>query len=497
MKRKMLNSHNTGFNNSHSVCMSKGKEWRFLGMNAWTLGFMLWSVVMNFMMVAAYWDRLSPLQKSYKWFFVKTFHVSGFDPLTYNVVTDWGMGFYNIHRHPLLAEMMYPAYLLNKVLTDLTGVNCVQIVVAIILIASSTMAFSFLFRILRDIVGVKSLDAGILSIMNFSFAYVMLASIVPDHFIISMTALLFVLLVSGRKMRKGVTLNIWQTILLFVLTAGISLNNGLKVYIASLFTNGKKIFHPLYLASAVILPAGLLWLFTQFQYEQFVYPDWIAHKKMKERIEKKEDNKAFLKMAENMDVKDTAILNAKKKELLEKRKTERMRKAKSTVAAQHTGRPIKKGEFWNWTDITTSRSDAIVHNLFGESILLHKNYLLEDVLKSRPVIVKYHSWLLYIPSAIIAILLLAGIIAGRKDRFMWTVVSFFALDMMLHLGIGFGINEIYIMSAHWAFVFPITISYLLKNFQGRQLVILRTTLILLTCFLLVYNTELLLSSVYE
>ena len=35
---------------------------------------------------------------------------------------------------------------------------------------------------------------------------------------------------------------------------------------------------------------------------------------------------------------------------------------------KHTGKPMGKGEFIKWTDISTSRSETAVENLFGESI---------------------------------------------------------------------------------------------------------------------------------
>ena len=58
--------------------------------------------------------------------------MSGYDPITYSVVTDWNIG-YNILRHPLLPYMMLPFYLLNQLLWWITGANCVQLIVGSIL----------------------------------------------------------------------------------------------------------------------------------------------------------------------------------------------------------------------------------------------------------------------------------------------------------------------------------------------------------------------------
>jgi hypothetical protein len=46
-------------------------------------------------------------------------------------------------------------------------------------------------------------------------------------------------------------------------------------------------------------------------------------------------------------------------------------------------------------------------------------------------------------------------------------MSSFLMDMTLHMGLGFGINEIYIMSPHYLFALPIAIGYLVKQFTVR------------------------------
>ena len=73
---------------------------------------------------------------------------------------------------------------------------------------------------------------------------------------------------------------------------------------------------------------------------------------------------------------------------------------------------------------------------------------------------------------------------------MWMCLSFFALDMILHIGLGFGINEVYIMTAHWAYVIPLCIGCLIKSMKGgiRHAITLLTALI--AFYLIVYNSTL-------
>jgi hypothetical protein len=126
-----------------------------------------------------------------------------------------------------------------------------------------------------------------------------------------------------------------------------------------------------------------------------------------------------------------------------------------------------KGEFMNWTDATSSRTQSIIENLMGESIQLHQDYVLEDELRHRPMFVKYRYAINYVVEAVIMLLFVAGIWAGRKSKYLWLVMSYFGLDMMLHIGLGFGLNEVYIMAGHWIYAIPIAIGFLLK--QKRQL----------------------------
>ena len=74
---------------------------------------------------------------------------------------------------------------------------------------------------------------------------------------------------------------------------------------------------------------------------------------------------------------------------------------------------------------------------------------------------------------------------------MQLCLSWFGLDMVLHLGLGFGLNEVYIMAAHWAFILPIAASYLLKRLQWPSLQrALRVLLLLICVFMLVHNGQL-------
>ena len=63
-------------------------------------------LALDALVVCKYYDVFTPLNAHYWHLFISKFHISGFDPITYSVVSDWTAG-YNVYRHPLLAFYMY------------------------------------------------------------------------------------------------------------------------------------------------------------------------------------------------------------------------------------------------------------------------------------------------------------------------------------------------------------------------------------------------------
>ena len=472
------------------------KEERWLA-----LGIFLALAILNGVVIARYAGTFTLVTDDYYKNFIRHFCVSGFDPLTYWVLSDWNAA-YNVYRHPLLAFYMYIPYLINMGLMKLTGYNCALFIAVIIQMFCGFYATLFLQRIFREVLELDKATSSILTLLFFSFGYVMVTCIVPDHFVISMLLLILALYVSGRRIKHNHPLKIWQTVVYFVLTAGTSLNNGLKIFFSALFVNRKHFFRPKYLLLAVILPAALLWGFCRWEYRTFVWPVEMARKEMKAKkaAEKKarQEHMAQLKQIKDSLTKDSIQRGLKiitPEEIAQKAKNDSIQKAKQLARNEarkkrgpKQGAPIMKGEFMNWTDATSSRTLSIVENLMGESIQLHQDYVLQDELRHRPMFVNYRYAFNYIVEALIIILFLAGIWAGRKSRYLWLVMSYFGLDMLLHIGLGFGLNEVYIMTGHWIYALPIAIGFLLKETRHqRYSLCLKSLLLTIGLFLLIYN----------
>lgn len=430
-------------------------------------------VALNILTIAKYHGVFTPLADDYWRLFVGKFHVSGFDPISYYVLSHWEAR-YNVYRHPLLAFVMWPPYLLNRACMSLLGVNCAPYIMAVILVFAAFYAFLFLYRILREVVGLAHGDASLLCWFLYGFAFVMLSAMVPDHFILSMFLLLLTLYVTGLHIRRRQPMSKLLTVGLFVATAGVSLNNGLKVFLAALFSNGRRFFRPAYLLLAVVLPALVLWMGCRYEYRYLVAPGEIARHAAKKAARQAQAEKKKVATAQ-MAVSDTLA------------KAQQPPKAKPKKRGTQKGAPLMQGEFMRWTDITTSRASSVVENLFGESIQLHPDYLLQDEFRYRPMIVTYRWVASYVVEALIVALFLVGIWCGRRSRFLWLALSWFALDMALHIGLGFGINEVYIMTAQWAFVIPIAIACLFHRSSSWLLWVLRAIVLTLMLYLATYN----------
>ena len=392
---------------------------------------------------------------SYWQLFAKTFHVSGFDAWSYIFMSN-GKLYFEIPRHPLFAVILYPFYLINKELIATGDTNYAMIFMAILLIASAYYSFIFIYRVFREIIEVGKKDSLLLSAMLYSFGMVMVSMLVPDHFCWSLFLLTMTLYLAGKAMKEKKQLSAWTIGILSFLTGGVTLSNIAKTYLAAWFVNGKKVFAWKNMV-AMILPAILLVGTAYLIYTEIREPQFYTDKKIEIKAHAKDTLQAH---------KDS-IHHA--------------------WVLAHTGEPMKKEGFWKWTDMSTSRSDALIHNMMGESIQLHDSYLLDDMCVNRPTVVKYNYVFNYIIEGIVALLFILGIIVAVRHRFFLMALSWLALDICIHFVMGFGLNEMYIMACHWIFIIPISIAYLLKSLTPSRQTIVRGITLLLTLYLWVWN----------
>lgn len=129
----------------------------------------------------------------------------------------------------------------------------------------------------------------------------------------------------------------------------------------------------------------------------------------------------------------------------------------------------------------------------GESLILHSQHLLEDVQNNRPVFVAYDQGVFYVVEGLVVLLFIIGVWCGRRSRLMWLLLSWFAFDMLMHVGFGFGLNEVYIMTAHWAFIIPIAIGFAVRQLSGTKREIVVSVVSALSVWMIFYNVVLIVS----
>ena len=430
------------------------------------IGFIILALL-NIMMLGYNYDLFTRGGNIGFWsIFYGHFTISGYDSFVYLSLSRWKI-YYTLSRHPLIAPLLYPLALLNGWLMDLTGVNCAIYIVAALYCLLGTYSFLFTYRIMRKVIGICVLDSMLCTLFFFSLGHVMTATFVPDHFAISLFLITLTAYIAGTYMKRQSLMPAWLTALLATITCGVTLTNVAKTWLAALWTNGRHFWRLKSLLLTTILPLMIIAGGYFLQYEYLAKPDNLVQQ---HNIEKK----------------------LKKDAKFAKQYYEHKKWMENRRSFNNTDNTILQ-----WIDTKTNRIATITENLFGESFQLHQDHLLDDTNKSRPVIVTYRHWYNYLIETIIGALFIGGIIIGRKNKFCLMILSWFAVDMTMHIILGFALTEVYIMTSHWALALPVAIASLLSAYKGKQRIALRLVLFAVTIWLLAWNIPLVIEKVWN
>lgn len=398
--------------------------------------------------------------------FHRNFTLSGFDQVTYVAITQWRPLFAHL-RHPILIYMIWPLTELNTWLKDLYGINCAVYILATLWTLLSTLSWLLLYKIFRKIIGLGILQSLLLDLFYFSMAFVMLATFAPDHMLLTMTVLLSVIYLIGKAWKSGRQLSSWKVLILYFIGTGISTTNGVKIWLMDMVGNWRSKAWGKMLCRSLLyfIPTLMLAYMYSYQERTLRLEEYRYQKRVTAQAIKR-DSVKFMEQRRD----------AKRREAIRRKK-------------QIANYPI-----FEWTDTSIPIVPTLTENIFGEGIQLHEDYLLHDANREgqRPVIVKYRSWYNYLVEALIVFMFVAGIFVGRKERFMWVCMMPFIFDMFIHVGLRFALTDVYIMTAHWAFVIPIAIAYLVRKARDSKAfnIALLSTLALLTIYLWYHNLTL-------
>lgn len=418
---------------------------------------------LNVMMLFYHYDPWTNRRVGFWAAFYKRFEISGFDPLTYIILSKW-RPLYVLSRHPLLSMMVYPLAQLNDWLKDVTGMNCAIFIVAVIWTFLSTCSWTLMYRILRRLVELPASMSLLLTAFFFSFSHILLTTFVEDHMSITLPMLLLAVYWGGKAIKNNRTMPLWQSLPLFFASTGVTTTNMVKIGIADLFTQwGRKPFSRIILHFLIyLLPLGVMLGLYFYQQETTQAEETRSNERQMMRKAAKEKWFAAEWEKQKQDIK-----NRKKQQLVN-----------VSIATN--------------TEYHIDRLPSVVENIFGEGFILHENHLLEDANKKRPAYVAYTHWWYYLIEALIVGVFVAGIWYGRKQRLLWMVMSMFLFDMLLHVGLNFASADVYIMTAHWAFVIPIAVGYMFKALSNnvRAYNVIVCLVFFLTVFMFAHNLQL-------
>lgn len=320
---------------------------------------------LNALLIANHWQSFTRGAHVGFWsVFYNHLNMSGYDIFSLIFISCMRLH-WNALRHPLFVALLLPLFWINHQIMPPTEFNAAVLLMGALLVAADVWGAVLMHRLLRDVVEVNRMDAAFLTAMFYGFAHVMVATMVPDHFALSLPLLLLTLLIAGRRLKEGKPMKLWQSALLFFLTAGMTLTNGVKVALAAWFAGGRKVFSWRSILSFVV-PTLLLGAVYLWQKEAIIAPQERNIKRIEAAVAKK-DPARIAKLKEHDD-----------------------------FVKQQNGEALTKSvPLLEWSDMTTSRWQSAVDNLFGESLQLHRDYLLEDVQQTRPVFVEYRSAVIY------------------------------------------------------------------------------------------------------
>ncbi len=414
---------------------------------------------LNALLVYAHWDRFTMARHGHVgawWLLNNQLHFSGYDPYAYMMLTQY-TAYYEINRHPIYTFFFWPLYQLNHWIMVTFDFNAAPIIIGVLITILSTYTALFTYRTLKEVMGLGVKDSMWLTALFFSFASVLTAAMSPDHFIVSAFLLTLTLYVFGKCLRDNKPVEWWKGAVLYLLTAGVTLTNGVKTLLGGLFVDGKKTFQWKNIVLAFCLPTLLLMAGATAQYYELALP---------------RAQKSAIIVAKTR-AKDPSLA---KKDSINK-----------ILNKKISGEQLSDKPFLKYISVSVLRTNGIVEGLFGESIQLHRDYLLGDIYLGRPAVVHYRSWFNYVVNALVAILFFAGIVVGRKRRIIQMLLSWWAVDLLIHIVLGFGCNEVYINGAHWMFFIPVAIACLYTDLNGKWLQTVKNTTMLLTVYLLAYN----------
>jgi len=327
-------------------------------------------------------------------------------------------------RHPLLQTFFIPFILLFKVLTLFINVKYAVFILCMFYMCVVSYCFVFIFRILFELLGISRLRAVLLTVLFSSFAHIMIQAFLIESFPLSLLLLILTLYISGLEIYKKETFTPYMYIVLFILTTGVTITNGVKIVVAFLFK--KEAF-----------AKKVKWMVIMgFCFFALVVPVILVTKYVISNPQK---------------IVATGAPSVKKAQ------------PAGGILGSHTPSAL------SFIDFKIHLFQSARQNFLEESTMFHTTDFQKDIDKGRDVYIQYSSpaydWIVLSFYVITAILLILSL----NQQYIKLLLAVLSVDVFIHLICRFGIGEPYIYAAHWMFIIPIIWGFLYKNQSLKKL----------------------------
>lgn len=341
----------------------------------------------------------------------KGFTLLGYDTYEYTIgefLIPYKVLFFKL-RHPLMAFWLFPVSIIAYLPEWLLGIASVLPVFTVAANLAMALSTSLVWRICRLINPSSFYGNLICTGVYFSFAQIIILSFAVESFPFSSLALLSYISYTWLSPKKT---DIYSDNLFFAIISGITITNGLKFVLTQLLWKEKSLgfvkrtfkssFLFLFLTSIAVLVAVARWVFLI----RPVFP---------------EVSLISLLLGDSMNY-------------------------------------VMYYDSFQWLK-------TVGYNFFVSPILLCVDAInFEGFDFSEMVLENLSIWT--IPLSLFYGSLLLSLWINRKKQLVHVFLCFLVVDVLIHLILGYGLNEGHIFSGHWLFMFPILLAMLSNLFRN-------------------------------
>ena len=144
------------------------------------------------------------------------------------------------------------------------------------------------------------------------------------------------------------------------------------------------------------------------------------------------------------------------------------------------------GDTLKYTGTTLDKCQLFFENFISEPIAFH--YTTGIVFSPETIhLPSYPSLLCYVPVIILFSLVMISVIVCYKEKIVWLFCACWGTDLIIHFGIGYGMEEAQLFCGHWIFFLPIMIGMLAVHSPKIMQKIIVGVVAIVAGSLMVYN----------